>query len=111
MEQQPGAAPSYEVRVIAHGRIRDKAHLDDFRKGCITDGYIKAIVCEPISHYWQMAWPVIIFDNMPDMKGNALILYLGTPESFAGWRKGMMEALELAARTRPKTPVGPPRVN
>jgi len=100
--------PSHEVRIIGHGRIRDHKHLEDIRKGCVKDGFIKAVVHEPISHYWEMVWPVIIFDQMPDMKGNALILYLGTPESFASWQRDMMAKLEVAAMTRGKLPVGDP---
>jgi hypothetical protein len=107
MPQQPESnyrTPSHEVKVIGHGAVKSLAHLEDIRDTHKRDGYIKAIVCQPISHYWEVAFPVLFIEDMPDMVGNCLILYLGTEQSFNWWMRHVMRELEKAALTRGKVP-------
>jgi len=94
----------HEPRVIGHGPVNSIEQLKDLVATHKRDGYIKHVTAKTVSHYWELDFPVIVIEEMPDMRGSALILYTGTQESFWSWQREIMQALERAADTRGKIP-------
>lgn len=88
------------MKIESHGEVKSVQQLKDLVEKHQKQGYIKHVICQPVSHYWACSFPVIIIDGMPDLKGSALILYTGTPESFASWERQIKEALERVAKKR-----------